>query len=94
MADDQLKSEFLQKGVNQETEIIWADSLKVFYSLSDIDVYFDLLFTADRERISNLSRVKEKPVFINSVNHTLEYSDLSYIRINAWNLFHRRLPRA
>ena len=84
LADDVMKSEFQQKGVPGEIEIMWADTMKVFYSLSDIDVYFDLLFTNDPERMAGLFRLKGKPVFINSVNETLAQSDKSFVRINAW----------
>lgn len=84
LADEILKSEFLQKGIPEDVEIIWADTLKVLYSISEVDVYFDLLFIMDRERIDRLSRLKEKPVFINAVNNTLKESDTSFIRINAW----------
>jgi 3-hydroxybutyryl-CoA dehydrogenase len=79
-----MKMEFMQKGVPGGTEIMWADTMKVFYSVSDIDVYFDLLFTNDRQRMAGLLRLKEKPVFINSVNESLAESDKSFVRINAW----------
>jgi 3-hydroxybutyryl-CoA dehydrogenase len=84
LADDLMRSEFLQKGVPGELEIMWADTMKVFYSLSDIDVYLDLLFTNDPERMTGLFKLKGKPVFINSVNETLAQSDKSFVRINAW----------
>jgi 3-hydroxybutyryl-CoA dehydrogenase len=84
LADDELKAEFLQKGIPEGVDIIWADTLKVLYSVSDIDVYFDLLFNMDPERISRLKKLQEKPVFINAVNYTLSETGLSLIRINAW----------
>ena len=84
LADDVMKLEFMQKGVPDGTEIIWADTMKVFYSVSDIDVYFDLLFTNDRQRMEGLLRLKGKPVFINSINDSLAESDKSFVRINAW----------
>jgi 3-hydroxybutyryl-CoA dehydrogenase len=92
LADDQLRFEFLQKGIPDEIEIIWADTLKVLYSVSDIDVYFDLLFNMDMERMKGLFKLREKPVFINSVNDTLAASDNSFIRINAWpTMLNRRI---
>ena len=84
MADDIIKSEFLEKGVPEGIEIIWADTMKVLYSVSDIDVYFDLLFTYDRERMAGLFKLKGRPVFINSVVESLDESDESFIRLNAW----------
>src|SRR5688572_3442839 len=84
LADDLLKSEFLLKGVPEEVEVIWADTLKVLNMLSDVDVYFDLLFDMERERINHLKKLDEKPVFINAVSNTLSECGLSFIRINAW----------
>ena len=84
LADEPLKSEFLQKGIPEGIEIVWADTVKVFYSISDVDVYFDLLFDMDIERMDKLRRLKEKPVFINAVNETLPETDRAFIRINAW----------
>jgi 3-hydroxybutyryl-CoA dehydrogenase len=84
LADDILKSEFLLKGVPEEVEVIWADTLKVLSMLSDVDVYFDLLFDMERERINHLKKLDEKPVFINAVNNTLAECGSSFIRINAW----------
>ena len=84
LAEGQMRSEFLQKGVPGEIEIIWADTVKVMYSVSDIDAYFDLLFHTDRERMSALSKIKDRPVFINAVNQTLNETGGSFIRINAW----------
>ena len=83
LADDQLKSEFIQKGIPQNIEVIWADTMKVLYSVSDVDSYFDLLFNPDRERTANLFRL-QGPVFINAVNETSDQSGKQFIRINAW----------
>lgn len=84
LADDLLKSEFLLKGIPDDVEVLWADTLKVLNSVSDIDVYFDLLFDIDRERINHLKKLDDKPVFINAVNYTLSECSLSFMRINAW----------
>jgi len=84
LADDPLKSEFLQKGIPGNVEILWADTVKVMYSISDVDVYFDLLFTMDHERINRLRKLEGKVVFINSVCNTLSETGGSFIRVNAW----------
>lgn len=84
LADDLLKSEFLLKGIPDDVEVLWADTLKVLNSVSDIDVYFDLLFDIEQERINHLKKLDDKPVFINAVNYTLAECGLSIIRINAW----------
>lgn len=84
LADEPLQSEFLLKGIPEDIEVIWADTIKVLLSISDVDVYFDLLFNMDRERMDKLYRLHDKPVFINAVNDTLSETDISFIRINAW----------
>ena len=84
MADNILKAEFMEKGIPGNVEIIWADTLKVLMSISDVDVYFDLLFDIDHDRIERLNKIGESPVFINSVNCTLFECGSSFIRINAW----------
>ena len=84
LAEDILKAEFLEKGIPGNVEIIWADTLKVLLSISDVDVYFDLLFDPGNDRIERLNKTKGKPVFINSVNNTLSETGSSFIRINAW----------
>lgn len=84
LADDQLRSEFMEKGIPGDVDITWADTLRVMYSVSDIDVYFDLLFYSDPERMSALKKLRSKPVFVNAVNETLSEIGHSFIRINAW----------
>ena len=84
LAENILKDEFLEKGIPGNVDIIWADTLKVLISISDVDVYFDLLFERDNDRIERLNRIKGKTVFINSVNNTLPETGSSFIRINAW----------
>ncbi|MGZ5135007.1 MAG: 3-hydroxyacyl-CoA dehydrogenase family protein [Flavitalea sp.] len=74
----------MEKVIPGNVEIIWADTLKVLMSISDIDVYFDLLFDIDNDRIERLHKIRERPVFINSVNYTLSECGSSFIRINAW----------
>jgi 3-hydroxybutyryl-CoA dehydrogenase len=38
----------------------------------------------ERERIDQLKKLEEKPIFINAVENTLEECGLTAIRINAW----------
>ena len=79
LADDQLREEIIEKGVADSTEIIWADSLQSL-RIIDADVYFDLLFEYDRERMSRLQHLLPKPVLVNDVIHVHD----RFIRVNAW----------
>ena len=79
LADEQLRDEIMEKGVAERTEIIWADSLQSL-RIIEADVYFDLLFEYDRERMSRLQFLLPKPVFVNDVIHIHD----RFIRVNAW----------
>ena len=80
LADEQLRGEIIEKGVSDSTEIIWADSLQSL-RIIEADVYFDLLFKYDRERMSRLQQLLPKPVFVNDVIHVHD----RFIRVNAWS---------
>ena len=84
LADEQQKKEISEKGIPAEVEVVWADTMKVLYSVSDTDAYFDLQYNEDTERTRRLQRLRDRPVFINDVVGTLRESDPSFIRINAW----------
>ncbi|MFT3825868.1 MAG: 3-hydroxyacyl-CoA dehydrogenase family protein [Chitinophagaceae bacterium] len=83
LADEGLKQELLQKGVPEGVEVIWADSLQSLLII-EADVYMDLLFTMDLERISRLKRLTDKPVLVNAVVYTTKAIGADIIRINAW----------
>jgi len=84
LADESLKQEFLLKGIPEGVNILWADTMKVLCSLSDVDAYFDLQFRMDRERTDQLKKLLPKPVFINSVPWTLKKISQPFFRINGW----------
>jgi 3-hydroxybutyryl-CoA dehydrogenase len=83
LADDILKEEFLTKQLPENTDIIWADSIRSL-TIIDADIYFDLLFEFDQNRILQLQKILPKPVVINSVIYTTKETDERFIRINAW----------
>jgi 3-hydroxybutyryl-CoA dehydrogenase len=57
---------------------------------SDIDLYIDLDFTMDPDRIEGLSRHLPAPILINAVVPTLREIQRPFIRINAWPGFLER----
>lgn len=83
LADEVLKQEIIDRGAAPEVEWIWADSLRSL-TIIEADVYMDLLFEMDRERISRLQQLLPKPVIVNAVAHTTREIGLDVIRINAW----------
>lgn len=90
LADAQLKAECIEKGIPDEVEVIWADTIKVMQMMSDIDAYFDLEFDYEPERIARLNRLDTQCLFVNGVVETLNHPNKSFIRINAWPTMFRR----
>ncbi len=89
LADEVLKDEFLSKKIPEGTEIIWADGIRSL-SIIDADIYFDLLFEYDTERIEALKKLLPKTVVVNSVAFTTKDIGAPFIRINAWPTMLRR----
>lgn len=83
LADEEIKSEIIDKGCSDAVEIIWADSVQSL-RIIEADAYFDLLFDNDRERIAKLRFVLPKPLFVNAVIETGKVLPEGFIRINAW----------
>ena len=83
LADEEIKSEIIDKGYSDAVEIIWADSVQSL-RIIEADAYFDLLFDNDRERIAKLRFVLPKPLFVNAVIETGKVLPEGFIRINAW----------
>ena len=90
IAGNELTEEINIKKIPAEVELIWANSLQELVNEADADIYFDLEFLKDSHRIEQLSRLLPKPVFINSVVHTLHEIRQPFIRINAWPGFLKR----
>jgi 3-hydroxybutyryl-CoA dehydrogenase len=89
LADEAHKKELLSKAIPASVTILWADTLKVL-QLTEADVYMDLLFNDDTERVQQLKKLLPKPVIINSVIYTLAETSTAFIRINAWPTFLKR----
>ena len=89
LADNILKEEWLAKGVREEVELIWVDSVSSLVMI-EADAYFDLLFDGDPERTLKLKQLSGKLVFINAVQWTGKAIGQPFIRINAWPTLLRR----
>lgn len=83
LADDPLKQEFLLKETPGTSRLVWVDSIRSL-GIIEADVYMDLLFEYDHERVAHLKRLLPKPVFVNSVTYTLRDIRQPFTRINAW----------
>ena len=88
LADPVIRQEMIFKGTG-ENEIIWADTIKVLEMPSDVDVYFDLEFVPDNQRLGRLKQL-QGPIFINAVEETISELGPNFIRLNAWPTFINR----
>jgi 3-hydroxybutyryl-CoA dehydrogenase len=83
LADALLKQELLARKLPEEVTVIWGDSVRAL-TITDADVYIDLLFEQDAERTQHLKRLLPKPVLVNAVSCTTKKLGADFIRINAW----------
>jgi 3-hydroxybutyryl-CoA dehydrogenase len=85
-----LRMEIGSRTLPAGVEWIWADSVNAMCQCVEADLYFDLDFVMEPERIARLSTLLPKPIVINSVLHTLSEIDRPFARINAWPGFLER----
>ena len=90
LTNAQLKEELLSNGISDDCKIDWINSPKEFLSHTDADAVIDLLFENNEYDVSHLNNYLSKPVFVNSLNKTIDEIGLPVIRINAWPGFLKR----
>jgi len=90
LTNEQLKEELLSNGISDDCEIDWISSPKELLSHKDADSVIDLLFEYNAYDVSHLNNHLTKPVFVNSMNKTIDEIGLPVIRINAWPGFLKR----
>ena len=90
IASKELKKEIMSRNQDLQTEFNWHSSLSGLVEDQDADVFFDLEFDGEPERIDILSRLLPQPVFVHSVVLTLAEIRQPFIRINAWPGFIQR----
>lgn len=83
LANEDSKKELMKKMNLGAQTPFWTRSLEDFAAY-DADLYFDLDFAYDAGRIGVISQLLPRPVFINSIVHTLVEIGQPFIRINAW----------
>lgn len=83
LANETSKAEILSRQFPAGVELIWADSLRSL-GIIEADVYFDLEFEFDADRIMRLKKLLHKPIFIHSVVDTCAAINAPFIRLNAW----------
>lgn len=83
LASEEQKKEWFEKGVAEDVEVLWCGSVKTLVATS-ADVYVDLQFVFDRERMAHYKMREGFPFFVNAVEDTAESIGHGIIRINAW----------
>lgn len=83
LTDDLLKQDLLAKKLPEDVSLVWVDSVRAL-TITEADVYIDLLFEPDAERTQHLKRLLPKPVIVNAVSITTKKIGAGFIRINAW----------
>ena len=87
LANDNLKEELLSNGTQPAVDVIWIEKPEEFLSYPAAFACMDLVFEKETQRIQILESLLPATVIINSVEHTLQETNPSFIRINAWNSF-------
>jgi 3-hydroxybutyryl-CoA dehydrogenase len=90
LANEEMKAELLSTGTDNNCKIDWLSSSQGLQSYKDADTVIDLLFEQNGYDISYLKSFLPKPVFVNSMNRTIDEIGLPFIRINAWPGFLKR----
>jgi 3-hydroxybutyryl-CoA dehydrogenase len=90
LTNEQLKEELLLNGVSDDCKIDWVKSSEELLSHTDADAVIDLLFEVNGYDVSHLNDHLTKPVFVNSMNKTINEIGSPVIRINAWPCFLNR----
>jgi len=90
IANEPLKEELLSFPTSKHLKIQWLTNTADLNEHRDADAVLDLLFANERSRIMQLKEFHPRPVIVNSVVHTLDDLDLTFIRINGWPTFLKR----
>lgn len=88
-ANDTQKNEWNQKEIPGAVEVLWCGSVRTLVATT-ADVYMDLAFEPDPERMQVLHQRASFPFFINSVEFDSSVIGNKFIRINAWPGFLKR----
>jgi len=69
---------------NGRHEVIWVEEVGELEAYRGADLFMDLAFVHDAERIAQLSRLLPSPVIVDAVVHTVSEIGQPFIRINGW----------
>jgi len=81
-----LGNESYREELGERSCVQWVSTFQELIS-TDADVYVDLLFENDPERVNALKQLDHKTVVINSNLYTVTELKAPFVRINGWNSF-------
>jgi 3-hydroxybutyryl-CoA dehydrogenase len=87
--NDDLKAELMAQSLDEKNEVIWKTDIDTINSDLRFDVYIDLLFENNTDRVNKLQKLKTGLVLVNSVVQTLDKLP-GFIRFNGWSSFLKR----
>lgn len=85
LTDESLKAELLSGVETVDADFVWIEKLSQLDQYQNADVVIDLLY--DQSHQVTLEKLLPAPIIINSVEHTLQETNLSFVRINGWKTF-------
>ena len=89
-ANDEQKEEILSNGTKDDCMINWINRPDELTASKNCDAVFDLLFEENGYDTSYLNNISSIPVFVSSVNKTIEEIGMPVTRINGWPGFLKR----
>lgn len=84
--NEALKDELANNGMQEGVQPIWVFEKVDLLNYKTADAVLDLLFENEPDNLEILQQLNSLKI-INSVNHTLQETDGSFVRINGWPTF-------
>jgi 3-hydroxybutyryl-CoA dehydrogenase len=83
LASDQIKNEMAVSDFFRSHEVIHSENISL-WAHHAADVFIDLSFEPEPEKIKFYAKLLPKPVLVNAVTDTLDKIHPEFIRINGW----------
>ena len=87
IADDKLREELSAQGLSKEADVEW---LKEIAASANTDIYIDLLFIQNTERINALKKLQPALIIVNSITTIFSELPPDFVRFNGWPGFLKR----
>jgi 3-hydroxybutyryl-CoA dehydrogenase len=87
LSDEDMRQELLQQAPEHRVDLAWIEDFHQFATYPDADIYVDLLFENEPDRIAFLEKLLPRTVIINCVVDTLTETHPAFVRVNGWPTF-------